>query len=209
MLSRTILPVFLAGLVVALGGAASEATAAAAERSCLDCHKKLLSKRTIHPAIAQYARMEQGCPSCHEAPHGKNKATKSLTAAVPDLCFQCHDKEHFIRKTVHPPVAAGDCMSCHDPHASDNALLLVEPVPYLCRTCHQDKNDGKHILGGYGLGDIHPIQGRKDPSRRNQELTCTSCHNPHSSSQPRLFTNETATTANLCLLCHVRVTVRP
>jgi predicted CXXCH cytochrome family protein len=183
------------------------AGAADKDKSCVDCHKKLITKRVVHPAIAQYARMEQGCPSCHTAPHGKQKAEKSLKEKVPGLCFQCHDKQNFSRAHVHPPVAAGDCTACHNPHASDNGALLAQPLPYLCQTCHDDKKDGRHILQSYGLGDDHPIQGRKDPSRIRRELSCTSCHNPHSSTFPRLFTAEATTTGALCMQCHRRVTV--
>ena len=188
---------------------ATAVNASAAEKSCLDCHKKLISKSVVHPAITQFVRMEQGCPSCHQAPHGKKKAEKSLTEKVPELCFQCHDKDLFTKTNVHAPVAAGDCTSCHNPHASDNSALLIQPLPYLCQTCHDDKQDGRHILGGYGLGGNHPIRGRKDPSRIRRELSCTGCHSPHSSSYGHLFANSPSNPDNLCLKCHSRITVRP
>jgi len=206
VLRRAILTValLLAGVFVPLAAGAAEK-----DRSCVDCHKKLVAKRVIHQAMAQYARMEQGCPSCHTAPHGKQKAEKSLTAKVPGLCYQCHDKEVFSRPNVHPPVATGQCTACHNPHAADNSSLLLQPLPYLCQSCHDDKKDGKHILRGYGLGDNHPIQGRKDPSRIRRELTCTSCHNPHSSISRHLFAADVNTPKDLCLKCHSRVTDRP
>jgi predicted CXXCH cytochrome family protein len=183
--------------------------AAEKEQPCLDCHKKLIAKRTVHPAISQYVRMEQGCPSCHTSPHGKKKAVKSLTEPVPGLCFQCHEKERFTKQNVHPPVAAGDCTVCHDPHAADGNTLLVQPLPYLCQSCHEDQKDGKHILRGSGLGDQHPIQGKKDPSRIRRELTCTSCHSPHSSNAPSLFPETVTSPQELCQQCHRRIMVRP
>ena len=201
------IPVFLV-LVLCFGHSALAATPSK-DRSCLDCHKKLIARAAIHPVIAQYARMDQGCPSCHEEPHGKNKSKKSLIAVVPDLCLQCHDKAKMDRKTVHPPVAAGDCLGCHDPHASDTQSLLLQPLPYLCQNCHPGMQDGKHVLRGLGLGDNHPIQGRKDPSRSRRELTCVSCHDPHSSDQPNLFTSASPDEKSLCRKCHVPVTVRP
>jgi predicted CXXCH cytochrome family protein len=186
------------------------ATAGAAEKTCIDCHKKVFSKRVVHAPLNQYVRMEQGCELCHTAPHAKKKGALSLAAPVPDLCFMCHDKAAFSKQNIHPPVAGGDCLTCHNPHSADAPRLLNQPVPFICQNCHPDKTSGKHILGGYGFGDNHPIQGRIDPSRKGQELGCASCHNPHSSQKKNLFVNDEAgSPENLCLLCHSKVAVRP
>lgn len=186
------------------------ADAGAAEKNCIDCHKKITAKRVIHAALAQYARMEHGCASCHTEPHAKKKAALSLAAPVPELCFMCHDKAKFSKKNIHPPVAGGDCLTCHNPHASDAPSLLTQQIPVVCQNCHPDKTNGKHILGGYGFGDNHPIMGHPDPSRKGQELGCTSCHNPHSSDKKALLVNdEPNSSENLCLLCHTKITVRP
>jgi len=205
-IKKCIIPSLLClGLVL---GAAS--LSGAAEKTCIDCHKKVISKRAIHAAISQYVRMEQGCASCHREPHEKKKGSLALVSPVPDLCFMCHDKANFSKSHVHAPVAGGDCLSCHDPHASDASSLLTQQLPFLCQTCHPDKTDGKHVLGKYGFGDNHPIQGRIDPSRKGKELSCVSCHDPHSSGKKYHFVNDTANSpANLCLVCHTRVTVRP
>ena len=182
----------------------------AAEKTCIDCHKKVIAKRVIHPAIGQFARMEQGCSSCHMEPHAKKKGALSLAAAVPDLCYMCHDKANFAKEHIHPPVAGGDCLTCHNPHASDTSPLLTQPSPYLCQNCHPDKTNGRHILQTFGFGDDHPIQGRIDPSRRGRELSCVSCHNPHSSGKKSLLVNDAASSpAVICLLCHTKITVRP
>ncbi len=56
------------------------------------------------------------------------------------LCTSCHEPERLAQATVvhggHPPFEAGACVACHNPHASDNDLLLRLPRPELCRTCH-------------------------------------------------------------------------
>ena len=199
-------------MALILGGlaAAGPAGAGTAAKTCVDCHKTVIAKRVVHSAISQYARMEQGCDPCHTAPHAKKKGELSLAAAVPELCYMCHDQGKFSKKNVHPPVAGGDCLACHNPHASDAPRLLSQPVPAICQNCHPDKNNGKHILAGYGFGDNHPIQGRLDPTRKGRELGCVSCHDPHSSSGRTLFVNDEASgSGNLCLLCHTKVTVRP
>jgi predicted CXXCH cytochrome family protein len=182
----------------------------AAEKTCIDCHKKVIAKHAIHSAIGQFARMEQGCDSCHMAPHAKKKGELSLASAVPDLCYMCHDKANFSKEQIHPPVAGGECLTCHNPHASDTSPLLTQPVILLCQNCHPDKTNGKHILRAYGFGDNHPIQGRLDPIKKGRELSCVSCHNPHSSRKKGLLVNDAASSpAEICLVCHTKITVRP
>jgi predicted CXXCH cytochrome family protein len=52
--------------------------------------------------------------------------------------------------------------------------------------------------------------GHLDPSRKGQELGCTSCHNPHSSEKKVLLVNDGPDSpANLCHQCHTKITVRP
>jgi len=195
----------LAGLLPILVTAAG-----AAEKTCIDCHKTVISKRVVHAALNQFVRMEHGCASCHTDPHAKKKGALSLAAPVPELCFMCHDKTKFSKKNIHPPVAGGGCLACHNPHSADAPRLLSQPVPFICQNCHPDKTNGKHILGSYGFGDNHPIQGRIDPSRKGQELGCASCHNAHSSQKKNLLVNDEAgSPENICLLCHSKVTVRP
>ena len=110
------------------------------EAECLDCHAAIKTKKVIHAAV------DMGCPSCHEAPHAKKKAELSLTAPVPDLCCNCHDKGMITKKIVHPPVADGQCTYCHNPHSSDNASILTQPVQELCAGCHDKQSSGRHIM---------------------------------------------------------------
>jgi len=169
---------------------------------CYGCHdKSLFDKKIVHAAIGM------GCTGCHN-PHA-SKYAKLLTADPPELCYSCHDKGMFTKKKVHPPVAAGQCTVCHAPHSSGMASLLEKPVDELCGTCHEGKTSGKHILAGYGLGDKHSTKGRPDPSRPGKEMSCTSCHSPHSSNGKFLFLDEAVHSGNLCLLCHKKVIVRP
>ena len=41
-----------------------------------------------------------------------------------EICFMCHDQAAFSKKTVHPPVAAMMCTSCHNPHSSNQQRML-------------------------------------------------------------------------------------
>ena len=178
-------------------------------KSCTDCHKKIVSGKILHPAFSKYLREDQGCEICHTAPHKEKRPSHSLVSPVPDLCFMCHDRGAFSKKNVHPPVAGGDCSSCHDPHSTNAPSLLREPVPFLCPTCHPDRADGTHVLNRYGIGNVHPVQGRRDPSRPTTEIVCTSCHDPHSSDQRSLFSGNSENDDVLCLRCHRKVTVGP
>lgn len=44
-------------------------TAGAAEKTCIDYHKKVILKRVVHAVLNQFVRMEHGCASCHTEPH--------------------------------------------------------------------------------------------------------------------------------------------
>jgi len=182
---------------------------AAAEEDCLKCHSALTKGRSVHPALSM------GCTACHTAVNAKTvphkisgKIAKGLSAKQPELCYGCHDKSMFEKKVVHPAVSMG-CTTCHSPHASNTSPLLIKTVPVLCKTCHESNATGKHILAGYGLGDHHPTQGKPNPAHPNKELSCVSCHTPHSSDGAFLFTNEAQSAGNLCTVCHAKIMVRP
>ena len=162
----------------------------------MTCHENnLTGKRFQHePAAAGM------CTSCHD-PHA-SEHEKLLAADPRELCYSCHDKKAFSKKYAHSPVAAGQCLACYNPHASDIDFDLIEPLGRLCVKCHEKTSSGKHVLIRYGFGGIHPVSNKPDPSRRGSELSCVSCHNPHSSAMQLLFTNEKHNPDNLCLMCH-------
>ena len=126
--------------------------------ACLDCHPDKKEGKAVHPAV------EMGCSSCHTGLHQGEKPAPKLASPVPDLCFTCHDKSGFEKKSVHAPVAGGMCLSCHNPHASGVPKLLVAAVPDLCFSCHDKKSLAKmtaHVSAAGGQ--------------------CLTCHNPHGS----------------------------
>ncbi len=154
------------------------------EEDCLTCHEQLSKEKVVHPALSM------GCPTCHSAidakeiPHKKtNKIARGLSSEQPDLCYNCHDKGMFTKKTVHPPLGMG-CTACHNPHSSKNARLLNSEPPELCYNCHDRKKfEGKIVHS--------PVAGGM----------CTACHNPHSTDSPRLLVSEAP---DLCYNCHDR-----
>jgi len=171
------------GFIALLSFLCAGQSALAEDINCLLCHEQLSKEKVVHAAL------QMGCPTCHtginaaDVPHKKtNNVEKGLSSAQPDLCFGCHDKAKFQKKTVHAAVAMG-CTGCHNPHSSKNAKLLVSEMPDLCFNCH----DKKLFMG---KKNIHPpVMGGM----------CTGCHNPHASDAPKLLLSEPPA---LCYNCH-------
>lgn len=199
--------VFILTCLIILLPAPALSKAKKAEINCLECHSELEKGKSVHPAVSM------GCASCHTAVDATNiphrfigKTPKGLSAEQPELCYGCHDKTLFTKRFVHAAVGMG-CTGCHNPHASDAASLLVKSVVKLCTTCHEEQASGRHIVAGFAPGDDHPVKGKNDPSKPSRELSCISCHNPHSSAQAKLLVNETARPASICHLCHKKIGV--
>jgi len=88
-------------------------------------------------------------------------------------------------KDVHPPTDS--CDSCHEPMATPHpqkgktTFKLTQEVPELCTACH-DAFGGK--------SDVHPPV---------KEGACTTCHDPHAASEPKLLAQPQK---DLCTACH-------
>ena len=171
LMSRLALPI--AALLLA-GRATAENTCVTAE-----CHATLLSKKDVHAPA-------ESCDTCHEAVESthpqKGKATFKLAQGEAELCVACHDDKTSFPVT-HGPVSAGDCTSCHDPHASDEKPLLRGKTDDLCVGCHVDV---KELLG-------------KPHVHAALDAGCTSCHDPHGSAHPKLLPEAGAA---ICFTCH-------
>ena len=181
--SLCLIPAMLFCLLIQVNAASAQ------EIDCLKCHAKMKKEKVVHAAI------DMGCPSCHagidasKVPHKKTSAfDRGLSAAQPDLCYGCHDKALFSKKTVHAAVGMG-CTGCHNPHSSKNAKLLVAEAPDLCLTCH-DK-------AAFNRKNVHaPVAGGM----------CLGCHSPHSTDDIALLLKKPAAT---CLECHPDVSKKP
>lgn len=107
-------------------------------------------------------------------------------AVADDGCTaaQCH-ASILKGKTVH--AATEDCTGCHEsvasphPQKGKTTFKLAQDPPDLCYTCHDAMGTKK---------DVHPPV---------KEGMCTSCHNPHSSDQPKLLAQPVS---ELCKTCH-------
>jgi predicted CXXCH cytochrome family protein len=169
----------------------------AADSTCYSCHKNLTAYPFIHGPSAVWS-----CLSCHDP-----KAAPVYAVRKPDtkVCFGCHieQKEEWERKKYfHGPFTTGSCTICHSPHASENPSNLHKPTLDLCLNCHVDKGNGRHIVAAVGGSYFHPIRGKPDPLRKDRELSCVSCHDPHASDSPRLWRLNVGSGFELCRKCH-------
>ncbi len=167
------------------------------ESTCYSCHRRMTAYRFVHGPDFVWS-----CLSCHDP-----EATPRYFIKYPDpeLCYKCHFREKQIRSTkkyYHTPFTTGRCGICHNPHASENPLSLVKPIWDLCRSCHTDKGSGRHVVAGYLMGDKHPTRGVPDPRRKEQELSCASCHDPHASDSRKFSTLNPERGFDFCRKCH-------
>ena len=178
-------------------------TRARADLLCVSCHRKPQMDRTS----THQPYLQKKCTVCH-AVHASDY--KSLLGKSPKvLCLDCHDQG--VRKkvalqeegtpekeggqpvdtvvqqvrSVHQPVAQGNCLGCHNGHDSNQQFLLRREKKALCTGCHEaavfDSATRSHP----------PAQGR----------TCDTCHRPHDSANVALLI---APQARLCFGCHKR-----
>ncbi len=142
----------------------------------------LSSKEVVHPPY------EWGdCSVCHTDKNPDKSNNSALIMDMPDLCYQCHDKNlKEGKKFIHGPVAAGACTACHDPHKSQNKRLLVASnINELCTSCHMAKGEFLHKTQ-----NIHPpVQDQ-----------CINCHDPHT--EDFEFQLKADGKKDLCLMCH-------
>ena len=143
-----------------------------------NCHDGYLKKKSVHAPIKQEA-----CDACHEQREDEKHAFV-LTAAGGELCLECHDDLVDDLKFQHGPVAAGECMSCHDPHASDYPQMLKAKGVDLCVQCHADLETR-----------ITSSKFVHQPVKED----CGTCHLAHGGDNRM---NLTATVPELCLECH-------
>lgn len=158
---------------------------------CLECHEDKSKGKAVHTAIAT------GCLSCHEVRVNRDVTRVKLITATPfKLCLQCHADKNAaeIKGHVHSP-AVRDCLTCHNPHTSDNKNQLLKATSgaskddNLCLTCH--------------------TKGTKVPEKGSRhaalDLGCDTCHTTHKTGEgtsPEFFYHLKKASPALCLECH-------
>ena len=191
---------------------------------CFMCHNMqaaIDSAMVVHKVVND----AKGCLNCHSA-HASDQE-KLLTKDQKELCLSCHNKTiktedktlanigQFLKKgnMVHGVIESDGCTVCHNPHASEESLLLKGRFPAgqytsakpenfeLCFTCHDQElltaktstTATQFRNGEHNLHYLH-INGEKG---RN----CNVCHNVHGSINDKMLIERDA---NLCLKCHAQ-----
>jgi predicted CXXCH cytochrome family protein len=182
---------------------------------CLECHDDKTKGKSVHSAMAT------GCLSCHEVRvNGQTTRVKLITATPYGLCLTCHadKKAADIKGTVHPP-AVRECLSCHDPHTSDNKNQLLKPESgdekeNLCLSCHKTglhvpEKGSRHAALDMGCDTCHVIhktgaaitQENQFHLTKNAPALCLDCHDAKDADLQKAHQNQPFATAN-CLQCH-------
>lgn len=178
------------------------------------CHDGYLKEPNVHAPVRG-----RNCGRCH----GGEDHPYPLIKKKEEICGTCHKMTR--KKSFHPPVKDGDCVACHNPHASKDKKLLKKPMPELCFDCHDQvafKNKNIHQPVKEDCmschfphdGDYKKLlkeEGKKlcyichDPKDKEKNVhppvadDCMGCHNPHSTSAKALLLKEGN---DLCFLCH-------
>jgi predicted CXXCH cytochrome family protein len=193
---------------------------------CYACHtdkeEQVSNMPMVHGAVEA-----AGCAGCHE-PH-TSSSERLLLEPMPGLCLACHDDVLSNGPTVHGAVERWGCALCHEPHGTKASKLLHAEVNVLCRTCHAGGRRDDVVASALGIdeaeratfrkirlrGDLdhprqnHPVKGSFEPDvgLKNLEpidLSCVSCHNPHSGADRRLFVGGLDDEMALCATCHIK-----
>jgi predicted CXXCH cytochrome family protein len=91
----------------------------------------------VAPLSAHPAFVERRCDECHGASTNFGFTVTGFSQLDSGICFRCHEEQIASVPRLHGPVAAQDCLWCHDPHESRFTNLLVSASPTLCLGCHQ------------------------------------------------------------------------
>lgn len=178
-----------------------------AVRTCTMCHNENGARPVLSILKSRHAVMadrrtpfaDQACLTCH----GNSKAHMQAPTVKPDIvfgrdsltpivqrnktCLNCHEtglRMHW-RGSRHEAKNVA-CTSCHVAHAQSDPILAKQTQAGVCLTCHKGKR--ADML----RPSTHPI--------REGLMSCSSCHNPHGSTGPKLLTKETIN--ETCYTCH-------
>jgi DmsE family decaheme c-type cytochrome len=177
----------------------AQAPASWSAEDCKACHDVTVGQleKTRHATI------EHSCQACHagvpehvgpilegkEPGPAPTQFAQAKGADVNATCLECHEKQN------HPTWAGSahdrrgvSCTDCHSVHSfkRDKGQLKTAQEPDTCYSCHAS------IRAQSLRTSHHPV--------REGLMTCSSCHNPHDGSKPKLIKAEVNN--ELCLQCH-------
>jgi predicted CXXCH cytochrome family protein len=131
-----------------------------------------------------------GCHSCHE-PHGGSTA-KLLKASGNELCNGCH-LDRLVRPDGSGTVLLADGTRLDAKRSAGLARINLDPTD----------------TAGHPIA-AHPVSGEVGsdaersvaPALVGEQLSCLSCHVPHTAKTPSLFAYGATASFELCNACH-------
>ena len=192
----------LAGLFALLAGSGAIAPAAAQgtwkASDCADCHDKAVNAAYMKSAHGQ---QDQSCAKCHNnvAEHFKAQSAGEK-GVVPTMkgrkasdinatCLSCHEKNNQASYdgSMHARRNVA-CISCHSVHSpkSVTGQLKTKSDAETCYSCHKSERAKMQRTSH------HPV--------REGKMGCSSCHNPHDGTRPKMIKAESVN--DLCYTCH-------
>ncbi len=193
-------------LVVLIKPMILPAQVVAEKKDCASCHSEIYAGWHIsaHSDTESKGAMSQGsnCVACHKEMPNQTADVINQTPSFSDFwvkkempieCAACHvtgyDKATNTRKSD-----GISCEACHGviPENHPDAAVSVEKAEANCNTCHtSDRFDW-----GKWKNSVH----------FQNSLTCTDCHNPHTTSLKTSGGAHGATDSSLCENCHKDLT---
>jgi predicted CXXCH cytochrome family protein len=153
---------------------------------CTKCHRTQAKLQTTKAYLHKVA-YKTGCSTCHE-PHGGENDHLLRTSTPNALCLECHDSD--------PKWAQGK---------DDRSITIFNGSVKLPKNYF---NTMPVISIKYGLGhpiDRHPVVDQMDPmdvTKVRAAINCSSCHQPHASSERYLLVKDQANNIMFCASCH-------
>ncbi len=173
--------------------------------TCVTCHES--EGKSLHKSLHGQARnprtpsanANQACETCHgpgreHSESGDQTKIRRLTALSPrdasEVCLGCHVRgDHAMWKGSMHDARNLSCITCHSIHSPKSAAaqLKAATVMETCASCHKT--------------EAAKVQRSGHMPLREGKMDCTSCHNPHGSTNVRMlkagnWVNET------CVSCH-------
>ena len=171
---------------------------------CFGCHEDLKERMKTEKFTHEAVTEGLACMECHKAHISPLGALLREPSGA--LCYTCHEDMKArvdAAKFRHRPVEDNTCGSCHLPHSSRYAELLLaesptggysayDPARYaLCFSCHDEEIAGERYTETFtdfrnGNLNLHYLHVNKEANGR----TCASCHEAHAGNHPKLIRDE-------------------
>lgn len=185
--------------------------------ACSDCHARTTNDETAGGAPRRDLPKGSVCVGCHGAAP-RSRAQLALEGGHESEATPAHDG-------TSPEM---DCVTCHDPHGGNGALLRIpagnersdrhDPVSRLCVACHA----GRGEFGGRGMYRSHPVGvplgkppvfgkalvlpvvevDRTPDDLSDDRVSCITCHDPHARRNRALLRWARADQVAACTACH-------